>query len=213
MDNPLRNRATPRRQALRPSIRDAEADFERLFDLALLSPTSFNIQNWRFVAVRDPELRKEIRAAAWDQAQVTDACVVIVLCADLHAAEKDPARYWRNAPEAAREKIVPMIPSFYEDNPELQRDEAMRSIGIAAQTIMIAAKGLGYDSCPMIGFDPVKIGELIGLPDGHVVGLMITVGKAIKPANPRGRPARQVGSCVSRPIPGKRELNRSLDSL
>ena len=50
--------------------------------------------------MRDPDLRKQIRAAAWDQAQVTDASLLLVLCADLKAWEKDPARYWRDAPEA-----------------------------------------------------------------------------------------------------------------
>ena len=163
-----------------------EADFEKLFDLAILSPTSFNIQNWRFVAVRDQEQKQKIRAAAWDQAQVTDACVTILLCADLRAWEKEPARYWKNAPQPAQDMLVPMIVPFYEGKDELQRDEAMRSAGIAGQTIMLAAKAMGYDSCPMIGFDPDQVAELIGLPDGHVVCFMITVGKATKPAYPRG---------------------------
>ena len=78
-----------------------------------------------------------------------------------------------------------MIAPFYADNAQLQRDEAMRSIGIASQTIMLAAKAMGYDSCPMIGFDPTQVAKIIDLPDRHVIGLMITVGKALKPANPR----------------------------
>lgn len=79
-----------------------------------------------------------------------------------------------------------MMVQFYDGQDQLQRDEAMRSIGIAAQTIMLAAKSMGYDSCPMIGFDPVKTAELINLPEDHVLGMLITVGKAAKPANPRG---------------------------
>ncbi len=82
--------------------------------------------------------------------------------------------------------LVPMIAPFYGSNPQLQRDEAMRSIGIASQTLMLAAKSMGYDSCPMIGFDPIKVGEIIQLPENHVIGMMITVGKAIKDANARG---------------------------
>ncbi len=61
----------------------------------------------------------------------------------------------------------------------------MRSMGIAAQTIMLAAKAMDYDSCPMIGFEPDKVAELINLPDDHVIGLMIAVGKAAKPARPK----------------------------
>lgn len=158
----------------------------QLFDLACQSPTSFNIQNWRFVVVKNPEMRKNIRAAAWDQAQVTDASLLIVLCADLKAWEKNPARYWEKAPKPVQDYLVPMIAPFYQDKEQLQRDEAMRSVGIAAQTIMLAAKGLGYDSCPMIGFDPSAVAEVIKLPADHVIGMIITVGKAVKPAQPKG---------------------------
>ena len=62
----------------------------------------------------------------------------------------------------------------------------MRSGGIAAQTIMLAAKSMGYDSNPMIGFDPEKVAELINLPEDHVITMMIVVGKQVKPAMPRG---------------------------
>ncbi len=62
----------------------------------------------------------------------------------------------------------------------------MRSVGIAAQTIMLAAKAMGYDSCPMIGFDPKAVASLIHLPADHTIGMMISVGKATKPAQPKG---------------------------
>ncbi|MEM6797870.1 MAG: nitroreductase family protein, partial [Planctomycetota bacterium] len=131
-------------------------------------------------------VKKRLRAVSWDQAQVEEAQLTILLCAKLDAHADDPDRYWANAPEATRAMLVPMIGNFYNGNDGLQRDEAMRSIGIAGQTIMLAAKAMGYDSCPMIGFDPEKVSEIIGLPDKHVVGMMITVGKALKPAHPRG---------------------------
>jgi hypothetical protein len=38
----------------------------------------------------------------------------------------------------------------------------------------------------MIGFDPVKVAEIINLPSDHVIGFMIAVGKAVKPAMPKG---------------------------
>ncbi len=50
---------------------------------------------------------------------------------------------------------------------------------------MLAAKAMGYDSCPMIGFDAAEVAEIINLPPDHVIGFMITVGKALKPAWPR----------------------------
>ncbi len=168
-----------------PDHKMDEAEIKKLLELALLSPTSFNMQNWRFVVITDPEKRQAIRAAAWDQAQVTDASILIVLCADLHSYENG-ARYWVNAPKEVQDMLVPMIEPFYKDKPALQRDEAMRSVGIAAQTLMLTAKSMGYDSCPMIGFDPVKVAEIIQLPKNHIIGMLLPVGKAIKEANQRG---------------------------
>ena len=161
------------------------ADMDTLFESALESPTSFNIQNWRFVHVTDAALRIQIREAAWDQAQVTDASMLLVMCADVRSWDKAPERYWQNAPQEAQDMLVPMIKPFYADREWMQRDEAMRSIGIAAQTLMLSAKALGYDSCPMIGFDGDKVAELINLPDDHVIGMLLVIGKAVQPAWPK----------------------------
>jgi nitroreductase len=160
-------------------------EIRTLLEHALLSPTSFNMQQWRFIVVDDPSIKAQICKAAWNQKQIEDAAISIVLCADLNA-HVDAGRYWQNASPAVQEMIVPMIAPFYADNPRLQRDEALRSIGIASQSIMLAAKSMGLDSCPMIGFDPQKVAELIQLPNNHVIGMLITVGKALKSASPRG---------------------------
>ena len=164
----------------------SESEIEKLLSLAILSPTSYNIQNWRFVLVKDSETRKKIRSAAWDQAQVTDSSLLLVICADLKAWKKQPERYWKTAPKEIQDMFVKMIGDFYDGKEQLSRDEAMRSCGIAAQTIMLTAKAMGYDSGAMIGFDPQKVAEIINLPEDHVIGLMVVVGKQVKPASPRG---------------------------
>ena len=169
-----------------PNHKLSDDEIEQLMSLAVLSPTSFNMQNWRFVLVKDPEIRKKIRSASWDQPQVTDSSLLLVLCADLKSWKKDPGQYWKDAPKEARDFLVPAMGMFYEGKEQLQRDEAMRSCGIAAQTIMLAAKSMGYDSNPMIGFDPEKVAELINLPEDHVITMMVVVGKQVKPAMPRG---------------------------
>ena len=171
-----------------------EEEINQLLSLAILSPTAFNIQNWRFLIVKDMELRKQIREVAWNQPQVTDASLLIILCADLKSWDKDPQRYWQNAPKEVQDFIIPAIDSYYRDKEQVQRDEAMRSCGIAAQTLMLAAKALGYDSCPMDGFDYDAVGKLINLPKDHVVAMFVAIGKGIKEAWPRGgqMPLREV---------------------
>ncbi len=169
-----------------PNHKLTDEEINQVLSLAVLSPTSFNIQNWRFVLIKNPEIRKEIRSAAWDQAQITDASLLLVICADLKSWMKNPAQYWKNAPKEAQDFLVPAIEPFYEGNEQLQRDEAMRSCGIAAQTIMLTAKSMGYDSNPMIGFDPQKVANIINLPKDHVISMLMVIGKQTKPAMSRG---------------------------
>ncbi|MCA8971079.1 MAG: nitroreductase family protein [Planctomycetes bacterium] len=168
-----------------PEHRLTETEIETLLQAAIQSPTSFNIQHWRFVVVQDPELREQIRAAGNDQAQMTDASLLVVMTADVKAWQKDPSRYWRNAPPEVAELLVNWMGPFHEGNEQLQRDEAMRSIGIAMQTLMLAATAMGYQSCPMIGFDHAKVAELIRLPDDHVIGPMVVIGRGTKDPWPK----------------------------
>jgi nitroreductase len=169
-----------------PQHRMSKAEIDEFISLAMLAPTAYNIQNWRFVVVRDPELRRQIRAAAWDQAQVTDASLLVVMCADLKSWEKNPERYWRDVSPDIRNFLLPAIDNYYRDHAQVQRDEAMRSCGIAAQTLMLAARDMGYDSCPMDGFDFDAVGKLIKLPADHVIAMFVTIGKGIREAWPRG---------------------------
>ena len=158
----------------------------KILEAAIQAPTSFNIQHWRFVIVRDPALRQRIRTEFGnDQAQMTDASLLIVMTADTMAWAKEPGRYWQNAPQEVCDLLVNWMGPFHEGREWLQRDEAQRSIGLAMQTIMLSAKAMGYDSCPMIGFDIDKVAELINLPDDHVMGPMVAIGKKTKESWPK----------------------------
>ena len=168
-----------------PSHRLTESEVTELLSLAALSPTAFNIQQWRFVTVKDSDLRDKIREVSWDQSQVTDSSLFIILCADLKAWEKSPNRYWKNAPEEVQKFMLPAIDSYYREKDQVQRDEVMRSCGIAAQTLMLSAKAMGYDSCPMDGFDFSAVAKLIKLPDDHAIAMFVAIGKGLTDASPR----------------------------
>lgn len=172
-------------KAFDPEHKMTEQEVAKLMSLAMLSPTAFNIQNWRFVVVTDPALRQEIRAVSWNQAQVEEASLLIVLTADLKSWAKEPERYWVNAPKAVQDYLVPAIGNYYEGNEQVQRDEGMRSCGMAATTLMLAAKEMGYDTCPMDGFDFDAVSKLINLPEDHTPVMFVVVGKALEPARAR----------------------------
>ena len=153
----------------------------KLLMATIQAPTSFNIQHWRFVILRDPELRAKIRTEFGnDQAQMTDASLLVLFTADVKAWNKNPERYWKNAPKEVAELLVNWMGPFHAEKEWLQRDEAQRSIGMAMQTMMLAAQEMGYESCPMIGFDHEKVAELVNLPAFHVIGPMVAIGKGTK---------------------------------
>ena len=168
-------------KAFDPDHRLTAEEENQLLAATIQAPTSFNIQHWRFVVVRDPELRRRIRKEFGnDQAQMTDASLLVIFTADVKAWEKEPGRYWQHAPQDVAELLVGWMGPFHEGRDWLQRDEAQRSIGMAMQTLMLAATAMGYQSCPMIGFDIDKVAELINLPDDHVMGPMVAIGKGAK---------------------------------
>ena len=134
-----------------PAHQMTEAEVNELMEHAILSPTAFNIQHWRFVN-------------AW---------------------EKQPERYWQHAPKSAQNAILPAIENYYTNHHQGQRDECVRSASIAAMNIMLMARGMGYDSCPMDGFDFDKVARIINLPHDHIIVMMITVGKKLEDARPR----------------------------
>lgn len=159
---------------------------DQLLQLALFAPSAFNLQHVRFVEVSDPALRAQIRAAAWDQAQVTDASLLVVVCAQLDSWSANVGRVWEGAPAEVQSYMAGAIDTYYRDKPQVQRDEVMRSSGLMAQTLMLAARGKGLDSCPMDGFDFDAVGKLINLPADHTIAMFVAIGKPLLAPLPRG---------------------------
>lgn len=165
----------------------SDDDFNSIMQTTLLSPTAFNIQHWRFVRVVDAEKRIKLRELSWGQPQLTDASEIIVFCMDKAAWQKQPERYCEAAPEDIQKILLSSIESYYTGNELAQRDEGMRSCSLAAMTFMLAAQSLGYDTCPMDGFDFDAVSQLINLPADHEICMIVALGKAARAPWPRGK--------------------------
>lgn len=167
-----------------PQHRLTEAELRHLIGYAQLAPTSFNMQNWHFVAVTEPAVKEQLWLAAWKQAPVRDASVVIVITGDF-SGHRRANRYLRHAPPETSARMAGLIQGFYEGNAQLVRDEACRSAGLVGMALMLVAKDMGLDSCPMIGFEPAQAAAALGLDAEHPPLLMVPVGKALAPPFPR----------------------------
>lgn len=171
-----------------------------LVRLASRAPTAFNLQNWRFVAVRTPAAKARLRSLAWDQAKITDAAVTFILCGQLpsHGTVTERLRpavdagYMSEAVTQAWERAAQGI---YADNPQMRRDEAIRSATLGAATLMLAAEAHGLASCPMVGFDAVAVARDFALAEDEIPVLLLAVGHAA-PGNWPQKPRRAVESVL-----------------
>jgi nitroreductase len=77
-----------------------------LMELVILSPTSYNQQNWRFITVTDQKIKEQISIAARNQPQPSDGSLVIILCGNTNAWQEDPNRYWKNSPKERQELVT-----------------------------------------------------------------------------------------------------------
>lgn len=153
-------------------------------------PTSFNMQNWRIIAVRTPEKKEQLKAAAYGQAKVGDAAVTFVIVG-ITDGYKELSRLWQPLVDAggiddnSRNGLVNMANGMYADNPQNQRDEAIRSASMAAMTLMLTAQEKGLASGPMIGYDPAQVSQVVGLGENEIPAMLIAVGPAAEGNWPR----------------------------
>lgn len=161
-----------------PDYTMTDEEINKILSMARLSPTAYNQQNYRFVIIKQPKLKEKIKQAAHGQKQVTDASLLIVLCADTKSWQRDSDKYWGDLDKDLIESKRQSMENYYKDRELTQRDEAMRSCALAAQTMMLTAKALKLDSCPMIGFDFDAVAKLINLPHDYLISMMMTIGKA-----------------------------------
>lgn len=176
-----------------PARTISDAQLKELFEEVVLSPSAFNLQHWAFIAVRDPEIKKKLKEAAWGQQQIEDCSVPIFVAGKLNAHRDAPSIY-KGVPEGVREKVLPMIADFYEGKDQLVRDETIRSASLAAMTLMYAAKSRGFDTGPIIGFDSDAVARLLKLGPDHIPVMLIVLGYAKGEPRPRScrKPVEEV---------------------
>jgi nitroreductase len=171
----------------------SDAELKELMQEVVLSPSSFNLQHWTFIAVRDPNLKEKIQAAAWGQEQVGNCSVLLVICGKLNA-HQDATEIYQSVPEEIKEKLLPLINDFYDGKDQIQRDEAIRSASLAAMVLMLAAHNRGWGTVPMIGFDPDAISKLTNLKPNYIPVMMMALGYKKDDPKPRAyrRPIEEV---------------------
>lgn len=183
----------PRHRLDEATIRDLVAD-------AAEAPSSFNIQHWRFIAVRRREDKRRLMEAAYGQRQVADAAVTFIVLGDAEGIDRLPDTMNRAVAEGAMPAAkarawVEMARELYAD-PVLARDEAIRSACLAAMVLMLAAEARGLASGALIGFDPERVRREFSVPATCVPVMLLAVGRSLT-ADARRKPRLDVDTILA----------------
>ncbi|AIO43125.1 nitroreductase family protein [Burkholderia cenocepacia] len=195
----LKSRISTNKYDSARSLTDQQID--ELIQLATTAPSAFNLQNWKFVAVRSAVGKAKLLPLAYGQQKVVDAAVTFIVCGTLEPQLTLPAALKPSVErgildQGIYEGWVGAANSMYGDNPAFQRDEAVRSASLAAMTLMIAAEDRGLASGPMIGFDPAAVAAAFGLKSTDVPVMLVTVGYAA-PGNWPQKPRKSTSDVLT----------------
>lgn len=153
----------------------SEKDFNELIEAMRLAPSSFGLQPWKFIVIKNKELREKLKGAAWNQPQVTDASHLIVLCAKRDVSHKDIRNYIE---EIAKQRGISveslkgfedMMVGFRDGKTNEEIAEwAKRQLYIPLGILLSACARMKIDASPMEGFSPADVDKILGL---HEKGL------------------------------------------
>ncbi|ADY27079.1 NADH dehydrogenase [Deinococcus proteolyticus MRP] len=182
----IETRRSIRRFVQEPMNQD---DLREILRLASLAPTANNVQPTRFVVIQNKELQEKLQAVSYNQSQVTSAPAVIVVYADM---EDVLSNVEETLPASMDEEQIKMradrLRGQFQDQDVAQRGQwALSQANIAFGFLMLAARGMGYDTVPMLGFDPSEVKKLLNLPDHVEFAGILPIGKRDEEGFPHHR--------------------------
>jgi len=150
---------------------------------AVLAPSSYGLQPWKFIVVTDGATRTKLRAASWNQPQITDASHMVVFARRETMTPADVEKYIqriaevRQAPLDALKDFKGMMLSSV-NNPSGMPGGSIETWAraqtyIALGVFLSAAAMMGVDACPMEGFDPKQYDEILGLREKGVTACVV----------------------------------------
>ena len=153
-----------------PKKKVSEADMDKLLEAIRLSASSFGLQPYKVLVVEDPAIRAELRKAAWDQPQITDASALLVFAAKYETNAwtvdefVDLVSHTRNIPKDALSGYSDMMKGTVQSqSPEKIETWVSKQAYIALGFGLVSAAVLDIDACPMEGFSPSDFDRILDI--------------------------------------------------
>ena len=154
-----------------------------LLEAIRLSASSFGLQAYKVVVVDNEAIRKQLRAVAWDQSQITDASHLLVFAVDHDFNESGVDEYLENIARTRNIEVSSLsgYGEMMKGSLDRPREEIQnwltRQAYIALGFGLVAAAELNIDACPMEGFDNNQFDEILGLKEkGLHAAVVLTIG-------------------------------------
>jgi nitroreductase len=173
-----------------------ETKVSELLEMVRFAPSAINLQPWKIKVVADQKVKEQLRPAAFDQEQITSCSHLLVFCADpdydslisrLGALLKKSG-----APEEMQKMVVGMAVRFTKPmSPEQKLAWSQAQTYLALGNALNGAKSLGFDSCPMGGFDPKEFVRILKIPPPLVPVMLCPLGYAADKPMPKVRFAKE----------------------
>jgi nitroreductase/dihydropteridine reductase len=156
---------------------------DELLEMIRYSASSLNLQPWRIKVISDPKILEGLAPAAYNQTQITTCSHLLVFCADKdligrrNFIEKTLIKNGGNK-ESLKGYMDMIDGSINNMNPDQKLSWAQRQTFLAIGNAINGAKSLGFDSCPMEGFNPQEFSKILKLSENLVPTALVTIGYA-----------------------------------
>lgn len=158
-------------------------DIKKIIETANLAPSSFNLQPWEVVVVDDPERKKALRKCAFNQPKVEEASAVLIMIANPHAVEENIDEHLKSwvdlgyiKPEEVKKLREAPFGLYGEKDSQARKFFAVKNTAFFAMNFMLAARGFGFETHPMDGFNEGDVKKEFGIPEDRIIPLLVAVG-------------------------------------
>lgn len=158
---------------------------KEMVEIAAKTPSSFNLQPWSLMVIRDKAEKLRLQELAWNQPKVGEAPVMLIVLGD-REGWKGGHPFWEknfqemvkagSMKEEQRQWLADTCAGLYGGSEESRQAFACKNAGFFAMSLMFAAKSLGLDTHPMDGFDHEGVRKAFGIPENHWIPLLLCVG-------------------------------------
>ena len=179
---------TQKRRAINffdPEKQVSDEKLVEIIELASNTPSSFNLQPWNLLILKDSKEKEKLKSLAWNQPKIVEAPVVLIVLADKNGWQQGHPTFEKNWEEMLktgsmqsnqREWLLNATKSLYDWSPEARLAFAAKNAGFFAMSLMYAATSLGLDTHPMDGFDHEAVRKEFNIPDNFWIPLLLAVG-------------------------------------